>query len=342
MKRIISFSLTLIMLVLLFSVFGIYAFAEEHDFCEDLSGDGLCDIKTDGIACGMMVDGFTSLKGHSISLAENIIIYFTVELSEEAALSSTTSATVTLPDGSESIIPLSKAIVTPAGYVFRADVAAKEMTDTVTLIISYTDEYGIDYVSNEYTYSVAEYCEDYLASAPAGEYAEIIGALKNYGAMAQRYFGYKTDNMITDEPDVSEVILPSQSAVEKSGAVPGISHIKASLVLESETVIRHYFVIDDGAVISDYSFSTGTAVLEPKESGSSNSYYVDIEGISPTELATEYTVKVTKAEESYTCSYSAIDYAVRMANKDGQSSVTVDLCKAIYAYYAAADKLVNK
>ena len=335
MKRVISLFSALVIALSTLSLLAVPTFAVAHD-CEDTSGDGLCDFKSGNSVCGEIVDGFTYLKGNSITLADNIIVYFTISIDESASESGNIYAYMTLTDGSESKIPLSSAMKSGEDYVFKAEVAAKELTKDTIITIGFEDYPDFVTYGTEYRFSVRDYCDAYLDKYPTGRYVNIINALKNYGAMAQKYFDYKTDDLIVEEPDISGVTLPSESTVEKSGAVSGISHTSVSLVLEAETIIRHYFTLSGEVSIEDYSFSVGNEPLEVKATDTVGKYYVDITDVSPNELGIKYTVTVTKDAESYSCSYAATDYMIRMASKAGAKEKTVNLCKAMYAYYSEA------
>lgn len=77
------------------------------------------------------------------------------------------------------------------GYKFSFTVYAKNMGDKITYALTYK---GYEIKSG--AVSVADYAEHLAVYYP--QYADFAAAMLNYGAAAQVYFGYNTDNLASD------------------------------------------------------------------------------------------------------------------------------------------------
>ncbi len=128
---------------------------------------------------------------------------------------------------------------------FTCPVVAKEMTKDVTAKIILGD--GTE--GAVYAYSVRDYA-DYVIANSAGNYSDeaitLVKAMLNYGAYSQKYFGYNTEDLANDgvESDLLNIALYKDysKAINNADGLPeGMDYYGTSLVLESGTVIRHYF-----------------------------------------------------------------------------------------------------
>ena len=279
------------------------------------------------------------LKQAALSLAENITVKMQVSV---VSPDEGDFARVTLPDGATVSTPISEADRIGDDYLFYAEVALKDFSRDVTVEICNKD--GAAYYTA--TTSAKAYCENYKSGYPEsnGEFSDLIAALEIYAAAADSYF-YKTA-AVDVTADLSAV--PDS---ETEGSEPdGLIHRGATLVLESETTLRHYFMLEDGRRITDYTFFVdldGDRALDPAEklsalkkvnSDGSVVYYADIEGISPNELDTAFTIGVLGGGKEYFCTYGALNYAKSKASAENKLS---SLVKALYNYNAAAGRLIG-
>lgn len=141
----------------------------------------------------------TRLVGRSISVEGDVGVNFYMELDPEIATSETAYIQFTIPTGDKTeteTIPVSEADKKDGCYVFKCDVAAKEMTSNIKAQI-------IDPESGKsgavYTYSVKEYA-DALLSHTEGNWkytkvAPLVKVMLNYGTAAQRYFDRNPDKL---------------------------------------------------------------------------------------------------------------------------------------------------
>ncbi len=312
-KRIFSLAVTLVLAVSLVIGATMFANAEE----------------TDG------------LKNTALNLAENVTIKMEVAIAtpEDGAY-----AKITLPDGTVDTTQLvANAPKTAAGnYIFTAAVAAQDLASDVKIEICKAD--GTILVAEAATSALA-YCNAYVSADANGEFVPLVNALVAYAEAAKYYFDANLNAEIGAATDLSSI---ADAKVE--GKLPaGISHRSATLLLESETVIRHYFELKAGKNIADYTFFVDLdkdGKCDPMEKLAVNSktgnngtfYYVDIDGITPNELDEAYVLVVKDATDTYSCTYGALTYLKR-TNDVNADNDTKNLISALYAYSAEAAML---
>lgn len=94
------------------------------------------------------------------------------------------------------------------------------MNDEVTAVL-HAKKGNEEYTSPEKALSVKEYAYTLLNRYSSDEYSKLrtlLVDLLNYGAMAQKYVGYKTDNLVNSE----------LTAVQKAGAAMGQRSLRIS------------------------------------------------------------------------------------------------------------------
>lgn len=275
--------------------------------------------------------------GHTITLDGNIGVNFYMNLGaainpEEAVMK------FTLPDGSTQQVT---GVSTDKGYQYTCEVAAKEMTKEIKAQVVAGDA-----VSKEYTYSVKDYADTILSDeATYAKEIPLVKAMLNYGAYAQTYFGYNTEALANasledTEKDVSSVSAETLDSFKKSEqSNTAVALAGARLILESETTLKLYFKLADGADVKDYSFASGGKALTPEKSGTY--YYVAITNIDAKNLDTDYTVTVTSEESTLNVTYSPMTYCynVLMGGYTGNKEDELkNVVKALYLYNFEANK----
>ena len=192
----------------------------------DADGDGRCDVSD----CGAIIDGIgAKLTGYSLSLTGNIGVNFYMELSNDIVNDASAYMNFTLPNGTISKVYVSgthedgstattdttvKDGVTY--YVFTCEVAAKEMTSDIKaqMIGNNGEKTG-----KVYTYTVKEYADYILShtSAAGSNYGsatvQLVKGMLNYGGAAQKYFGYKTDQLASDGLALTEPVFDDTSII---------------------------------------------------------------------------------------------------------------------------------
>ena len=291
----------------------------EHNY----SSKGACTI------CGAFKNGIGEhLDGYSLSLDGNIGVNFFMELDKSVIADENAYMKFRLPNGKTSVVLVGDAkqqtVSGTTYYVFSCEVAAKEMNETITAQIITSDKKG-----EVYEYSVADYIQ-YIRDNPT-EFDEktlsLVNAMAGYGDYAKAYFNNENLDANTEMDAVTADTLASFDK-QISGNLPeGITYYGSSLLLESNTTMRHYFKVAEGTDVSALSFS----------GSKSNYYYIDIPNISAEKLGTIQNVTIGNC----TISYSPMSYAYAVLSSKNTSESLKNLVKSLYLYEQAAEAYKN-
>ena len=234
-----------------------------------------------------------------------------------------------LPDNKEAIVYVKDAKTDKIGgkeyRIFSCNVAAKEMFDTITAQIISGDK-----KSTVYKYSVMNYADCILRNTDNydDKTVKLVREMLFYGETASLYF---SSSIIGSDSDLDKVTADTLKKFEKqtAGNLPdGITYYGSSLLLESNTTVRHYFKDAKGTAVIAYGFS----------GYKDGYYYTDITDISAANLGTPQTTTIG----DWSISYSPMSYAYDVLNSDTASDNLKNLVKALYLYNQAAEAYQNK
>ncbi|MBR3895167.1 MAG: leucine-rich repeat protein [Clostridia bacterium] len=285
--------------------------------------------------CGGFRDGIAALYGYSISLNGDISINFYFEVSEETKQDANAYILIAYPNGSTEKILLSEARTKTAGgvtyYVINPTLPAKEINSIVSARIVRGD--GTEGIL--YEKSIRGYAETLIENADSysPEQVALMEALIAYGEAASVHFGGgMADPQLTE---ITAETLADYAMAQSGTPNTGLTYFGSSVLLESETTIRHYFRLTSGS-ISDHTFLIdGKAVMPVNEAGT-NYWYVDIPNIVSKDLDRVYTVEA----DGMTLEYSVLSYAYTALLKYSDDPFSVPVCntvKALYEYNLAAN-----
>lgn len=292
------------------------------------------------------------LYGHSLSLSGNIGVNFYMELSQSVVDDENAYMQFTLPgvNHTEGEVLVQDAEIKKVDgkeyYVFPCGVAAKDMTGEIKAKIVLGD--GRE--SEEYTYSVKEYAdciienpEEYASDDNSKEYlVNLVKALLNYGSYAQQYFKTSLDNLANTGldfalPEVSTVLskLGQDYNSTETGKAEGLTYYGTSLMLTTKTGMRHYFTLEEGKDIADYTFTFNGKTLNPVQKG--NYYYVEIQNISAQNLDGMYELEVMNNQDSsvYTIRYGVYTYVGKVLSNENDE-IYLNLMQSLYQYGVSA------
>lgn len=265
-------------------------------------------------------------SGATLSLSGNIGVNFHMELDDSVVNDKNAYMQFTLPNGDTTKVMVSDAVIKNENdkkyYVFSCEVAAKEMSDTITAQIYSGNNTAI---SVKYRYSVAEYAGYIKANSSDfdDKTKKIVDEMTNYGNYAKAYF----DGTELDETEeMKQVTAENLSAytMKSTGTLSkGITYYGSSLLLESETTLRHYFKVAEGTDVSVYKFSGNKG----------NYYYIDITDISADRLDDVCDTKTG----GYTVTYCPMSYAYAVLSSDKANDSLKNVVKALYLYNQAAN-----
>ena len=269
------------------------------------------------------IENPVKLAGVSLDISKKIDVNFYCNIDDSLLNDDSIKIKFTLPNGKDMSTPLNDAVKKDVEgkqyFVFSCKVSAKEMTAPITAEVLSDD--GIEYA--EYSYSVIEYANSILN----GDYDEntktFVKSMLNFGGYSQIYFGYETKNLANKGIDntLEEVDFSKISDKKTVGTLPdGIEYYGTSLILKDEVIVRHYFVLTDSTLAEKYNL---------KQKG--NFYYSESEPVSAALLGKQITTKIG----DFTITYSPMNY-VKLVTEKTEESDLVNLCKALYTYWQAA------
>ncbi len=254
-------------------------------------------------------------------------------------------------------------------YMVQTDgVAAKKMGDTIYFKV-YAELTDGSYVYSELkSYSAVAYANTILAKSKSEEMKALVVSMLNYGAEAQKYFGYNTDKLMNaglSEEDQARVQAYSDDTMAAPEAVVdsknntfenvgfGMSYITASFDAAfslnyyfapsncpDDEVIMYYWTAEDYAAAETLSPRNATGIVVMTPTGEGNQYWGNIEGIAAKEMGQTLFVGgfYTADGETYTTcvmNYSMGKYCDTIANKLGSGQQL--LAKATAVYGASAE-----
>jgi len=271
----------------------------------------------------------TALNGLSMSLGDDLDMNFYVAADETNLENTTVSLTV----GGKSIVSkLGQPDEFTGNYKFSVDLAAAQMTDTVTFQLAIGDT-----VIETGSYSVREYADTILAGSYDEDTKQLVCQMLHYGAAAQTYFGYNTQHLAnTGVVQTGEQEIPAQieQSMSVNDSVQELDFYGASLVFRSKIAVRFYLSGD----VSGCSFTAnGLPVSAVEKDGK---YCIEIAEILPQDLDEQIELAATDANgNTLIVVYSPMDYILRM-NRKGIENLKA-LLKALYNYHLAAESYLE-
>ena len=337
---------------------------------QDAGNDGKCD------SCGAIIDGIgAKLAGYSLSLTGNIGVNFYMELSDDVVNDESAYMNFILPNGTTSKVYVSgthedgstattdttvKNGVTY--YVFTCEVAAKEMTSDIKaqMIGNNGEKTG-----KVYTYTVKEYA-DYILSHTSAEdnYGRatvlLVKGMLNYGGAAQKYFGYKTDQLASDGLALTEPVFDDTSIINfikdeaNKASITNYSDSdkvtfkSAYLLLNSTTDLCVSVQFAEDVTVQEDMFAI---LLDSKEISKDqyeitkvneeNCYKITLHGIKASQLQKQYEFEVALPDMGpAVLKYGATSYAYTVMSSACDNINNIEslreVVKALHAYGSCA------
>lgn len=271
------------------------------------------------LGVGVSADSANPLKGTSVTPGSALVVNFYAEVAD------TENAAMTFCVNEDTkTVPVSQAQHVEGNlYAFPCPIASAQMADTIEATFS---DSGNTYQTST---SVQACAKELFASKKWDKLAaaDMMVATLNYGAAAQKYFGYNAEKLANAgyEKAVTAKIPQVESSNVISGSASGISFYGASLVFAEQIAVRFYFTVSGD--IADYSFSIGS---EPVSKN--GMYYVEVSGIDPQDYAENITLTVN---DTLTISYSPVHYISRMNDK-AENAELKTLVSKLYQYHLTA------
>ena len=287
------------------------------------------------------------VAGYSLVLEGNIVVKFHMQI-EEGLVTEENKENLYMEftlDNDEVSDPIKSSSEEDGYYVFECPVPVKDMGTEITGTIKLYDDNGeVLKQSAEFTYTVQDYItymKDKNEEDPSNYADEItlVEKMEAFGNSAATYFNKNAtvDPMSDNEKAALEASLKlALGLVEDAQPVLPTEDIYygSSLLLRSDTVLRHYFI---GDVTLDNNANPGWKKVEKADY-----CYVEYEGITADKLGELVTVTVQVSNgESITITYSPLTYAY-LALESNDDEKLICLMKAMYDYWQAADAYIPK
>lgn len=282
------------------------------------------------------------MVGNNLVLDGEVGIYFYMELGDSVVNNKDAYMEFTKPNGIKERVLVSDAEINntiapgKSVYAFRCNVVAKEMSDDVNaqIIVPNPNDSSLA-KSQVFTYSVKQYA-DYIISHAYNneEYANALGlvlAMVNYGTYAQEYFGHSLDHPTTLAKLSVDEVTPesiSQYAVSEKQGNGKIQFTAASLVFLSSTTLRLRFTTNNDS-LANVTIMLDNDALDICFDG--DYYYVDIVGISASELDDEINISVVDGSDSFDVYYTPMTYCYTVLSHETDETCTTELKKLIAA-----------
>lgn len=295
-----------------------------------------------------VTDAYGDFKQANISLAGNVGFNFYGALDENVEAQFPNASVVvrynTVLEGvvttNTEVIKLGELAKDKNGrYIVDFDMAAAQMTDDVEIRLVLDG----DNCGEHITWSVKDYCEIILAGDYDQKLKDVVTAMLNYGAYAQSYFGYKTDDLAADLSDLGSVTETAKPVV--AGSVTGVNLNRWTLTLDSNVTMKLYFTLD-GVNPEDLTVTVtgpdGSVTTVDALELVGARYRVTINDITSGYLNDNYVVTVTAGEETLTVTSSAMCYVSGVLAMENPDPALVNLVTALKLYSVAADAYFGK
>jgi len=286
--------------------------------------DGTC------IWCGEAekVYGINWVEAYS-SLGGNIAVVFKADLSEDLVEDPNAFMRFTYA-GKTVDVPVSEASRAGNYYNFFCRITSVNMTDDITAQMMV----GEEAIGRSVTTSLEKYCSYIISNSTDTKTVNLMKAMLNYGAAAQKMMNYKTDNLANKSlSDTDKVLIKVDATQYKhsiTGTEDGIKPVEALLVLGSETTIRVGFSLTGNKTIDQYTFTVDGVEVEPVLKG--GKYVLEVPNIAAHRLDEYHTFTCG----GITVTYCGLSYVNQVMGYYTEGT-TFDMAAALYNYSQATE-----
>ena len=223
------------------------------------------------LSMGVFAAGGAQIVSQQLSLGDDLTMRFDVAVDSQYQNDAVISVAVAGNTDSYNVAEMTAD--ENGNYQVYVSLAAAQMTENIAVSVAS----GANVLA-EGNYSVRAYCQYLLDGDYTNATKKMVKEVLNYGAAAQTYFSYNTDNMANAGNELAAVAVPTEGYdMTVDGKVSGITLRGTSLVFASKVAIRYYFATSD---ISAYTFTVNGSAYEAQEK-EAGLYYVEVPGINP-------------------------------------------------------------
>lgn len=286
------------------------------------------------------------LGGYNLSLDGTIGVNFFMTLPDSLKNNPDAYMEFTLPNGTKSQMKVKDASISGDYYVFTCRVTASNMTSEINAKMVSNGVAGktYKYTVKQYATYIINHPNDYTQDA-----IKMVKSILNYGAAAQKLFNVNMDSLANSDLSSQDKSLANadysnyKCTCTKDETVSGIKYYGSVLNLNTETCVKDFFLLENGANINDYTFtyqiSNGSPVtVQPYESvqGNKKCYGITIGNMKAYDLDKDIVVTVKKkgqtASSGMKLKYGIFSYAYQVSIQENPDTNLVNLNKALYWY----------
>jgi hypothetical protein len=272
--------------------------------------------------------------GTSLSTMGKIGLNFYVSVPAELAKGMT--ATLTYAGQTVEVVP-----EYDSGTVYRVTVSMQAPDDQKQVALKlfdqngkqikiYDKETGKELANDEYVDSIFDYLVRW--EAKGGDFAPLAKAMRNYFEYARNFFQRDTSIPVVVDPiTVNKDLVKNYQAVIPT-MPDGLTFDGMTLVMDSDTAVRVYFLLATGAEIKNYTFKVDGNTVTPVHT-SGDEFYVEISDIWGMYLDQAHTVSVNDVEIS---NLSALSVVYRIVDNSNATDALKNAVMALYYYNLAA------
>ncbi|WP_443596558.1 hypothetical protein [Agathobacter sp.] len=200
---------------------------------------------------------------------------------------------------------------------------------------------------DEFTTSVASYAKKIIDSNDStyAKYKPLLKAMLNYGAASQNYFNYDTGKLANSclsasDKNISGILQNDidRYNINKKFHIKGLSYYGTSLVLGDQILMRHYFKLENGRDISNYSaciykkdntdeYTKNGSYLEFKKVG--DMYYIDT-ALNEKSIFGRPDIEISDGADYECFLYSPMNYVAKAYTKGNMDPKLKNLLNAMY------------
>ena len=286
------------------------------------------------------------LGGYNLSLDGTIGVNFFMTLPDSLKNNPDAYMEFTLPNGTKSQMKVKDAPRSGDYYVFTCRVTASNMTSEINAKMVSNGVAGktYKYTVKQYATYIINHPNDYTQDA-----IKMVKSILNYGAAAQKLFNVNMDSLANSDLSSQDKSLANadysnyKCTYTKDETVSGIKYYGSVLNLNTETCVKDFFLLENGANINDYTFtyqiSNGSPVtVQPYESvqGNKKCYGITIGNMKAYDLDKDIVVTVKKKGQTDSSGmklkYGIFSYAYQVSIQENPDTNLVNLNKALYWY----------
>ena len=268
------------------------------------------------------------LEEYSVDLEGNIGVNFYMQLEPRVAADEKSYMQFTLPNGEIETVYSNRTLTAEINgetyNIFTCNIAAKEMNSEIKAQMFSSDAEG-----QIYSFTVADYANYIIknSSKYSSETVAMVKAMLNYGKYAKAYFDGEVLEATAEMNNVTADTLAGYKWSESGELPEGVTYYGSSLLLESKTVVRHYFKAEEGVDAESYGF------LEHK----SMYYYYDVELLADNFVDPSWNFRFN----DYTLTYGPMSYSYAVLTNQSDDKALVNLMKSLYLYGKAVSDYSN-